>query len=782
MVIKINMLYRFEGFEMDPTNRVLQRSGEAITLHSRTFDLLLYMVRNPRRLLFKEELMNAVWGDAAVEEGNLTQAVFLLRKALGTNQPEGSKTIVTVPARGYRFEAVVEEVPARQEVAGDQVEDSAPAEPEGAPPAVAAPQSRKWSRLHIASAGLGFAFVLAIGGWLRYDRAVPGDHHEIVLADFENDTGDFAFDKALNIALAIDLKQSPYLDVAPAAKTNHTLQLMERKPDQKLTPALAREVCQRINDQAVLSGLIARFSQKYLITLTASDCASGRDLVDTKAVAENADGVPGAVDSVAAQMRKRLGEPLKSLRRFDRPLLAKATGSLDALKAYSAAHELGIKGKYLESVPLFQRAIELDPNFAIAYGDLGTVYRNLGESDLSAAASRKAYGLRDTADERDRLYITIAWDRNVVGDLHAMIRDEETSTEMYPRDQASWTNLADALTQIGQEEAAIAPAKRGLAIDPSAAVPYIVLARAQLYAGRVDDSIATCREAIAAKADSAAIHGLLVYAGFAKRDRLMVEAQGVWAKGTSAEPSVVLDQMLVAFAEGRPRYGEELLDRVVEGYKQRGMAERATRMRLGLPRLEAELGLTESARKWLGEIASDEGDIDVLVALAEVGEDAKAESILFKGPAKDPEDTLWQYWDRPQAVAAIALAENKPLEAVEALRKSIPYDLRDTEVPAMRARALLAAGQFDSAEAEFRKIIQHPTAGVASANVALAHLGVARARAQKGDVAGSREEYQRFFALWKDAEPDVPVLRQAKSEYGKLIKSVAGSTDVRGGR
>jgi len=765
MVIKIKTLYRFDGFEMDPLNRTLQSAGKPIALHSRTFDLLLYMVRNAGRLLSKEELMNGVWGDTAVEEGNLTQGIFLLRKALAANQPEGSKAIVTVPGRGYRFTAAVEEIEDRPSAVNGKAH--------GRPALVIEGWAEKKSGFHRAwSYGIGAAaaVLLAIAGWFWYSRAVPGDHHGIVLADFINDTGDSGFDNALNVALAIDLKQSPYLDIAPDAKARGTLLLMERGPDQRLTPALAREVCQRLNAQAVLSGLIARFGAKYLVTLTASDCAGGQDLVQTKAVADGRDQVPGAVDSVAAEMRKRLGEPLKSLRRFNKPLLAKATGSLDALKEYSAAHELGIQGQFQKSVPLFQRAIELDPRFAIAYGDLATVYSNLGEPGLSAAASRKAYELRDMADERDRLYITASYHKYVTGDLNVVVRDYESGAEMYPQDQALWTNLADLRIQLGQPEVAIEAAKRALAIDPKTAVVYIVLARSQLYAGRVDESIATCQKAMEQKVDGAEIHGLLVFAGFAKHDRALMDAQTAWARGTPAEPFILIQQMLVAFAEGRPRYGQELLDRAIDGYKQRGMLERAARMRGGLPRLEAELGMTEAARKLLGEIPLIDGSMDMPVAMGEVGLDAKAETILRDDLRKNPEDTLWQYWRGPQIAAAIALSRNKPLEAVEALRKSIPYDLREAEVPAMRGRAWLSAKRFDRAEAEFRKIIDHPTAGVVSANVALAHLGIARARALAGNATGSRDEYEKFFALWKNAEPDVPVLRQAKLEYASLIK------------
>jgi len=427
MVVKINILYRFEGFEMDPINRVLKVAGQPISLHAKTFDLLRYMVRNAGRLLTKDELMNAVWGDTAVEEGNLTQGVFLLRKALATSRPEGGKLIVTVPGRGYRFDVLVEEVPA----------DAAFAPAREEPAAMDPTQIRNPSRRrYILIATGALVPLLAIAGWLWRVRAVPGDHHEIVLADFENTTGDSEFDKALNIALSIDLKQSPYLLVAPDAKARKTLELMERSAQEKLTTPLAREVCQRIGAQAVLSAVIARFGQKYLVTLTASDCVSGQDLVQTKAVAAGRDNILEAIDSVAAQMRGRLGEPLRSLHRFDKPLLAKATGSLDALKGYSAAHELAGKGRFQESVPLFLRAIELDPRFSIAYGDLATAYNNLGEPDLSAAASRKAYEMRDFADERDRLYIAAAYHTYTVGDLHATIRDYETWMEMYPRDIA----------------------------------------------------------------------------------------------------------------------------------------------------------------------------------------------------------------------------------------------------------------------------------------------------------------------------------------------------------
>ena len=761
-----SVLYRFDEFEVDPANRVFSWRGEGIAtpiqIPSRAFDLLLYMVRNPQRLLTKEELMGAIWGDVVVEEGNLTQSVFLLRKGLSGAQP-GSRIIVTVPGRGYRFDLPVAAVPvAAVPAVAAPVEERAA---ETVRPIVG--HRRLWFGVAAMAIVLGAA---ATAGWFRYNRTVPGDHHGIVLADFENTTGDTGFDKALNVALAIDLKQSPFLTIAPDARTRAILKQMERPAGEKLTAPVAREVCQRMDDQAVLAGIVARFGQKFLITLTASDCVSGLDLVQTKAEADSRDNIPRAVDSVAADMRKRLGEPLKSLQRFNKPLLQKETGSLDALKAYTQAHELAMAGKFQESVPPFKRAIELDPRFAIAYSDLGVIYSNLGEPGLSAAACRRSYELRDLADEPDRLFITARYHTQVTGDLHESIRDYELWTEMYAHESSPWTSLGNAQTQIGRPDLSIDPAKRAIAIDVNNAAAYVVLARAQMRSGRMDEALATCQQAIIHKLDGADIHGLLLEMGFARRDKAATDEQIAWAKGTSAEPFLTVEQTLMTFAQGRPRAGRDLLNQIADGYRNRGMQERADRMLGGLPRLEAELGMTDEARKLLLDLPPIDGSTDVPVSFAESGESARAEALLREDLKKFPEDTLWQYVRGPQIQAAILLSRSKPAEAVEALRRSLPYDMRSFDLPAMRGRAYLADKQYAQAEAEFRKIVNHPTVDPLSEDLPLAHLGLARALALEGNAAGSREEYMKFFDLWKDAEPDVPVLGLAKAEYAQLSR------------
>jgi serine/threonine protein kinase/tetratricopeptide (TPR) repeat protein len=635
----------------------------------------------------------------------------------------------------------------------------------------ARPSVRKSPRRMLIAATVAIVAVVAMGtvaGWFWFHRPVPKDHLGIVLADFENTAGDAEFDNPLNTALAIDLKQSPFLVFASGSAIGAAMKSMERSPQEKLTAKLAREVCQRMNGHAVIGGSIARFGQKYLITLTATDCPTGEALAQSKAVANDRDGLLKAVDSVAAAIRKSLGETQKSLQRFNQPLLDKVTGSLDALQAYTRAHDLGSIGKFQESVPLFQRAIELDDRFAAAYADLCVVYSNLGERDLATANCKKAYALRELANEPDRLFIVAAYHEHVTGNLHESIRNYQTWTELYPNDSSPFGSLASLQMQIGHPDLAIAPAARSVTLEPTSSVSYINLARAQMKTGQTDKALATCRQAIAQKVDGVEIHALLQQLAFARRDMAGIAEQIAWARGKPAEPYIKLYVALIELAQGKGRAGLETFGQVIDESKQQGMLGRATRWQGALPRMEAELGLIDDARKLLRSLTQLSGSTDIPVALAEVGETAQAEVILREDLKKFPEDTLWQYVRGPQIQAAIALARGKPEEAIEALRPSLPYDLYDFEIADSRGRAYLAARQPALAAVEFHKNLDHPGLDPESIYLPLAHLGLARACVLEGDVAGGRGEYEKLFALWKDADEDLPVLKQARLEYSKL--------------
>ena len=638
--------------------------------------------------------------------------------------------------------------------------------PSGNPPPVSTPLSRRvWPWAVVSFLALGLA---VLGAWFWVHRAVSADHHEVVLADFEDSTGDADLANALQTALAIDLKQSPFLLVASGSRISATLTLMERSPSQKLTPLVAREVCQRMNDQAVLSGKIARLGQKFLVTLAASDCATGEDLAQSKAVADDRDGVLKALDNIAAEMRKRLGEPLKTVQRFNQSLLAKETGSLDALKAYSRGHDLGAGGDYQGSIPFFKRAIELDPRFAAAYADLGVIYSDLGESDLATANLTKAYDLRDLTTEPDRLFIVGEYNAEVTGNLHESLRNYEVWTETYPSDVPPWSNLATLQLEIGRPDLAIAPALRAVSLDPKGAISYVILARAQMRAGQLDKALETCRQAVAQKLDGAEVHGILAQLAFSRHDAAGVDEQFAWAKGKPAEPYMKLQELLINFAQGKRRAALEALRLLVDGYKKQGLPERAARMEGGLPRIEAEIGLIDGARDRLSQLPPINGSTDIPVAWAEVGEISKADEIVKKAMSDHPEDTLWQYLKGPQIRAAIALFQHKPDDAIAALQPAIPYELRDFDVPSMRGRAYLAARQADLAAIEFRKIIDHSTVNPISYAIPLAHLGLARAYAMQGNVAGSRQEYERFLELWKDSDADIPAKNSAYFELAHL--------------
>jgi len=619
-----------------------------------------------------------------------------------------------------------------------------------------------------AAASVLALVLVALGAWFWFHRAVSGDHHEVVLADFEDSSADGDLASALQTALAVDLKQSPFLLIAPGSRIGATLTLMERSPSEKLTPLLAREVCQRMNDQAVLSGKIARLGQKYLITLAASDCATGEDLAQSKAVAVDRDEVVKTLDDLAAEMRKRLGEPLKTVQRFNQSLLAKKTGSLEALKAYSHGHDLGARGNYQASLPFFQRALELDPKFAAAYADIGVVYSDLGEEDLAAANFRKAYDLRDLTTEPDRLFIVAEYNAEVTGNLHESIRNYEVWTQTYPSDVPPWSNLATLQLEIGRPDLAIAPALRAVSLDPKGAISYVILARAQMRAGQTAKALETCRQAVAQKLDGAEVHGILSQLAFLRHDAAGVEEQFAWAKGKPAEPYMKLQELLMDFAQGKRRAALEALRLLVEGYKKQGLPERAVRMEGGVPRIEAEIGLIDSARARLSHLPPINGSTDMPVAWAEVGEISKAEEIVRRAMTDHPEDTLWQNLKGPQIRAAIALFQHKPDDAIAALQPAIPYELRDFDVLSMRGCAYLAAGHADLAAIEFRKIIDHSSVNPISYDIPLAHLGLARSFAMQGNVAGSRQEYGKFLEFWKDSDADIPSKINAYSELARL--------------
>jgi len=754
--VRDRVTYAFGPFRLDATRRVLTREGAPVALTPTVFDTLLHLVENPDRVVSKDELLDAIWPGRVVEESNISQTIFTLRKALGG---EGDRFIVTAPGRGYRFAAPV------------RLEGHAPAL--DAPPSVSALVGRRgpWRRRSIGLAAvLVLVSVLAATGVaiaLHPWRASsgPGARSLVVLAEFQNLTRDPIFDRTLGKVLEIDLDQSPFVAALPERQVRDTLVLMTRSGDERLTPPLAQEVCARDDGQAVVEGAIAALGAKYLLTLTATDCAGERVLASEKVQVDGREAVIPALDRLIRQVRGKLGESAGSIAKFDVSLARERTSSLAALKAFSEASHLAGHGQSADSIPLFQHAIELDPNFATAYASLSAIYYNLTQKESAIASITKAYALRDTVNEREKFHIITLYGVMVTQDVNETIRASEAWSETYPQDFRAWVDLANADNWIGRYPEAIGAAKRALAINPGAETAYIILARPLMHAGRLAEAAAICARAAAKGLDGEQIRGLMMEIAVAGGDHAGLERQVAWARGKPVERAVLIFAARDAYRQGQVRRGDDLYARVAELSKDQDLSDFTLAPRA---RDLTDLGLMDRARVLLDRVPADPDPENYLFTLADVGDPARVRTILDRYLRQAPSDTLLNAIFAPEARATLALRQGRPTEAVAALQPALPYEARDNDVPYLRGRAYLAAADGARAVAEFRKILDHPGVEPASPLYPLAQLGLARALRLEGDLPAGRRAYATFLASWKDADPDLPVLRAARAEYAAI--------------
>ncbi len=796
MSFLVRRLYRFGSFDLDAEQRLVRRDGAKIALPPKAFDLLLYMVRNPLRLVTKEELLKAVWPDSFVEEGNLSQNIFLLRKALTTGADD-SRCIVTIPGRGYQFASAVEmisEIPENETglsvknagslssvhstmriVVHEEIDDGRPSPTGGEAEygrATLPGASRRFGRRWLAVAGLLLiGIATASFFWWRSHRRLPSSQ-TVILADFDNRTGDGTFDVVLKKALEIDLAQSPYLDVMSEQEAVGVLQLMGRKMDDGLPPDVAKEVCQRSNRQVMLAGSITNLGREYLVTLEAIDCTSGKRLTEAKAEAASKEKVLAALDATADRVRYGLGESAKSVERFEVPIAQATTSSLEALKAYSIGeYMVGRTGKEeTETLPMFQRAVELDPQFAMAYAAIATDYHNLNEFKQAAPYYQKAFDLSGQVSEKERLYIRAHYYADSKNDLEQGIKEYQLWGETYPRDWGPWLNIANAYTQLGQYVPAIAAGEQALRLDPSRGINYTVLARAYLRSNRLTDAKATGERAVALGKNSYGLHALLYEIAFIEGDRATMSREIAWSQGRPSEWYCLYVQALAAATEGRYRKSEDLFHSAYDVAKREKLAETADDVLIAEATTELELGLPGAARSTLGRVNEQDADNPELVVLkAELGDIPFAEHFLAEHGSVGHPGTLMTHEYYPRIRAEIARQRGKYLDAVSELQPTTSYELASGfTVFAQRGEAYRRAGQMEKAAAEFEKILAHQGVDPLSPQFPLAHLWLGRATAEIGRVPEGRSEYEKFFAMWKDADKDLPVLQAAQREYGLL--------------
>jgi eukaryotic-like serine/threonine-protein kinase len=741
--------YVFGAFHLDAARRTLTRDGVSVALTPTVFDLLRHLVANAGRVIAKDELFEAVWPGRYLDDSNLTTTVFVLRKALkDAGEPE--RLIVTAPGRGYVFTGEVRPEPA---IGAAGVETT----------------PRRRSPMRVILAGIAAcAAVAIIAGVLvatGSGRGAPAARSALVLAEFQNLTGDPVFDHSLDKAVAIDLDQSPFLSVLPDQQVQDTLVLMKRSKDERMTPALAQEVCARNNGAGVLQGSIAAVGATYLLTLTTTDCAGTKVLASRKTEVVGRERVVAALDHLTGRVRRELGESNASIRKFGTPLLPEQTASLAALKAFSEGAQLQDHGQGADSIPFFQHAIELDPNFAVAYAALAHAYRSFMEDAPEKINISKAYALRDSVSERERFNIVSRYHQSVTGNLGELIRDVQLWSATYPRDPAPWMILADAQMRMGRFAQGVGPARRALDLGPGIEDAYSLLARAYWYTGEADRALAVCASAAAKGLAGEDIHLLLLRIALNRHDQAGVATQMAWFEGKPAARQALSIQAVFALRLGQLRRAEAFFARQQAVVRLQGVSNIWATVWV---EVLAQFGLEDRARALLKRIGADPRFRDYEYVMAAVGDAALAQRLVADHLRSAPADTYLNEIGAPSLKAQLALRRGKPLEAIAALQGAAAYDTGNPGVPYLRGLAYLAASDGPHAVQAFQTFIRNEATYPNSNHIPLAELGLARAYKLEGDLPASRRQYQVFLADWKDADPDLPLLVAAKAEYAAL--------------
>jgi eukaryotic-like serine/threonine-protein kinase len=807
MSVKTGEIFQFGEFQIDARSRTLRRKTANVTLNFRSFDMLLYLVQNPGRVLTRDELLKNAWPDAFVDEHSLVQSISLLRRAL-EEKPGDNSYIVTLPGCGYQFVATVQVVVLdAATAAGDSpsgvifqqhtVRTSVITEEEASSGAAALPEvpaARVPQLWKIAV--LVLLVALLIAGGLSYrsrqsKRLTEKD--TIVVTDFANSTGDAIFDDTLKTALNISLRQSPFLNLLSDGAVAKTLQLMIRPAGTKLTPDVTRELCQRTGTKAYIAGSIGSLGSEYVLGLRAVNCQSGDTLTEELVTAASKEKVLDALGEAASKLRGELGESLAMVQKFDVPLAEATTSSLEALKAYSLGRKAHNEKGAAAALSYDERAIDLDPNFAMGYEAVGVDYWGLGELGRAGEYYTKALRLRDRVSEREKLEITACYYTAVTGELDKAAKTFQQEIESYPRESTAYAGLGGAYFAQGQYEKAAETTRQALRLVPDRVGFYENPANVALALQRFDEARHIIQQAQARKLDDVVMRNALYALAFLGSDSAGMTEQQQWFAGKPEYENFGL-----TLASDTEAYGghvakaRELTKRAVDSAIRADSKENGAIWQANAALRLAAYGNPTEARQAAVEAsklapASPGVEAEAALASAMAGDTERAESLAEDLGKRFPLNMQMQSLWLPAIRAQVALDKKNSSSALSALQAASPIELGQVLFVAnisclyptyVRGEAFLAARQGIAAAAEFQKIIDHSGIVWNCWTGALAHLGVARANglqattSQGVDAAAARVRalaaYKNFLTLWKDADPDVPILKQAKAEYAKL--------------
>jgi len=736
-------------------------------------EVLLLLARRPGELVTRQEIIEKLWGKNVVldTDNAINTAIRKIRQVL-EDDSEQPRLVQTVTGKGYRFIGQISE-----------------ADP---PPVTRAPTEvrsvgRKPRWLIVAAAVAVSA--MAVAGYL-YSRRTPilTEKDTIVLADFANSTGDPVFDDTLRQGLAVQLEQSPYLSLISDERIQQMLKLMAKPADPRLAPDVAREVCQRTASAAVLDGSIASLGSQYVLTLRARDCRAGGVLDEEQVQAARKEDVLIALSQIASRFRTRVGESLSTVKSHDIPLAEATTPSLEALKAYSAGWQVAFSSGSAAAVSFFQRATEIDPSFASAYASLGRVFGDIGESVLSAQNTRKAYQLRDRASDQEKFFISVTYDLQVTGNLENAQQACDLWAQAYPRAWLPHGLLAGGIyPNLGKYEKSVEEAKIAVGINPDFSIGYSILAGSYLALGRTGEAERTLQRAAVRKLDIPDFHVQRYIIAFLKDDQTGMEREAThpWEKPGVDDWMSDAEGFVSAYS-GHLEEARKMSQRAADLARKAGRRETEALYQTAAAVREVLFGNASTARQRTRDALELSSSRDVeyraAFALALSGDASRSQTLTDDLARRFPEDTIVRFTYLPALRALLALNHGQPTIAVELLQTAIPYESGNpieggseylvgagNLYPAyVRGVAYLAARRGREAAAEFQKILAHRGIVLSDPIGALARLQLGRAYALSGDQGEARSAYQNFLTGWTEADPGIPILKQAKEEYAKL--------------
>jgi eukaryotic-like serine/threonine-protein kinase len=758
-------ILRFGVFEVDLRAGEVRKQGVRVKLQEQPFQVLTQLLKRPGEVVTREELRAQLWpSDTFVDFDNgLNTSINKLREALG-DSADSPRFVETLPRRGYRFIAPV------------TGRDGTPRRTGAGVSPVTAPRSRK---IVVAAAVAVLAAGIA-GGllWRARQARRLTEKDTIVLGDFANSTGDAVFDGTLREGLSVQLYQSPFLSLVSEEGIRQTLRMMERPANTRLTPEITREVCQRTSSAAALDGSIALIGTRYTLILKAVNCVNGDLLAGTEAQANDKSHVLDALGKAASEMRRRLGESLSTVQKYNTPLEQATTPSLEALQAYNFGQNTDDDAAQLA---FYQRATQLDPNFAMAYWAMVGPYQIIGESALSAENSRKAFALRAGVSEREKIHIEVYYYYHIIGDLMKARRSAEVGAQTYPR-ELFCSDLGSLSYALGQYETGLKEHLEALRLAPYDSLAYRFVGFTYLLLNRVEEAEATGKEAHAKGLDSRlapVLYGIAFYRNDASE--MARQAASATGKADDGELLLALEADTAAYF-GHLRKAREFSRQAADSAGRAGEKETAAGYYAVSALREALFGNADKAGQQAilakGRASGRDMDYGLALALAYAGDAGQAQALADDLGKRFPEDTVVQFNYLPTLRAKLELHRSNPQQALDSLQAAAPYELG---LPAysfynwpnlypvyVRGEAYLAAHQGSEAAVEFQRILDHRGIVLNEPIGALAHLQLGRAYALQGDTAKARAAYQDFLALWKDADPDIPILKTAKAEYAKL--------------